>query len=119
MLGPGASGPSSTIFCLPIAPQRGSTVASSVSLAQQCTRLRGPDRVTDRRIRRIGVPIRVGHGVEVIQITKELVEAVHAGQIFVQIAEMVLAELSGRVAHSFKRGGDGRACAGSPTSAPA
>src|SRR6516225_8841700 len=42
MSGYGASGPSSTIFCLPILPQRGISVASSVSVAQQCTRLRGP-----------------------------------------------------------------------------
>src|SRR5262245_53466733 len=40
--GNGGSGPSSTIFCLPILPQRGISVASSLSVAQQCTRLRGP-----------------------------------------------------------------------------
>src|SRR6516164_9628524 len=38
----GGSGPSSTIFCLPTRPQRGISVGSSVSVAQQCTRLRGP-----------------------------------------------------------------------------
>src|SRR5262245_45146622 len=42
MSGYGASGPSSTIFCLPILPQRGCSVGSSVSVAQLCTRLRGP-----------------------------------------------------------------------------
>src|SRR5215510_2895757 len=42
MSGNGGSGPSSWIFCLPTLPQRGITVASSVSVAQQCTRLRGP-----------------------------------------------------------------------------
>ena len=42
MSGNGGSGPSSTIFCLPTLPQRGITVGSSVSVAQQCTRLRGP-----------------------------------------------------------------------------
>ena len=42
MSGNGAKGPSSTIFCLPTLPQRGCSVASSVSVAQQCTRLRGP-----------------------------------------------------------------------------
>src|SRR5437667_86055 len=36
------SGPSFTTLCLPTLPHRGSTVASSVSVAQQCTRLRGP-----------------------------------------------------------------------------
>src|SRR5262245_30053225 len=42
MSGNGGSGPSSTTFCLPILPQRGISVGSSVSVAQQCTRLRGP-----------------------------------------------------------------------------
>src|SRR5262249_36581239 len=42
MSGYGGSGPSSTTFCLPTLPQRGCTVSSSLSVAQQCTRLRGP-----------------------------------------------------------------------------
>ena len=42
MFGNGANGPSSTIFCLPTLPQRGISVGSSTSVAQQCTRLRGP-----------------------------------------------------------------------------
>src|SRR4029079_865884 len=42
MSGNGGSGPSSWIFCLPTFPQRGITVESSVSCAQQCTKLRGP-----------------------------------------------------------------------------
>ena len=41
-VGNGANGPSSTIFCLPIFPQRGCSVGSSTSVAQQCTRSRGP-----------------------------------------------------------------------------
>ena len=53
------------------------------------------DGITDRWVRRVRVPVRVGHGVEVVQVAKELIEAVHAGKVFVQIAEMVLAELSG------------------------
>src|SRR5215471_12083946 len=40
--GNGGSGPSSTTFCLPTLPQRGMSVESSLSVAQQCTRLRGP-----------------------------------------------------------------------------
>src|SRR6476620_9462222 len=39
----GGSGPSSSTFCLPILPQRGISVLSSMSVAQQWTRLRGPD----------------------------------------------------------------------------
>ena len=67
----------------------------------------GPDSVSDGWVRRIGVPIRVGHGVEVIQIAEELVEAVHAGKIFVQVAEMILAKLAGGVAHRLERRSDG------------
>src|SRR5262245_13663268 len=40
--GCGGSGPSSWIFCLPILPQRGISVASSLSVAQPCSTLRGP-----------------------------------------------------------------------------
>ena len=46
-------------------------------------------------------PIRVGHGVEVVQVAEEFVEAVHGGQELVQVAEVVLAELPGGVALRF------------------
>src|SRR5262249_62288175 len=42
MSGYGGSGPSSTIFCLPTLPQRGITGVSSLSVAHQGTRVRGP-----------------------------------------------------------------------------
>src|SRR5262249_50655460 len=42
MSGNGGSGPSSTIRCLPIFPQRGISVGSSVSVAKLWIRLRGP-----------------------------------------------------------------------------
>jgi hypothetical protein len=38
----------------------------------------------------------------VIEITKELAEAVHRGQMLVAVAEMVLAELTGGVAERFR-----------------
>src|SRR5215470_8004195 len=38
----GGRGPSSSIFCLPTFPQRGISVESSLSVAQQCSTLRGP-----------------------------------------------------------------------------
>ena len=47
-------------------------------------------------------------GVEVIEVAEELVEAVHRRQEFVAIAEMVLAELSGRVALRLQQLGDRR-----------
>ena len=47
-------------------------------------------------------------GVEVIEIAEKFVEAVHGRQIFVAIAEMVLAELTGGVAERLQQFGDGR-----------
>ena len=47
---------------------------------------------------RIVVHLRLFLGVEVIEVAEELVEAVVGRQHVVEIAEMVLAELSGRVA---------------------
>ena len=47
-------------------------------------------------------------GVEVIEIAEELVEPVHGRQIFVAIAEVVLAELTGGVAERLQHFGDGR-----------
>ena len=50
----------------------------------------------------------VFHRVEVIEIAVELIEAVHRRQELVQVAQVVLAELTGGVAHRLQRGGDGR-----------
>ena len=47
-------------------------------------------------------------GVEVVEVAEELVEAVHGGQVLVAVAEVVLAELSGRVALRLESVGDGR-----------
>ena len=41
----------------------------------------------------------VFHRVEVIEVAEEFIEPMHGGQKLVQIAEMVLAELAGGVAH--------------------
>ena len=54
----------------------------------------------------------VGHlrlllGIEVVEIAEELVEAVIGRQILIAVAEMVLAELAGRIAQRLKRLGDG------------
>ena len=49
---------------------------------------------------------RVFHGVQVIQVAEEFVEAVDGGQKLVAIAQMVLAELAGGVALRLERGGN-------------
>ncbi len=46
-------------------------------------------------------------GVQVIEVAEELVEAVDGGEIFVPIAEVVLAELAGGVAERLEQLGDG------------
>jgi hypothetical protein len=61
----------------------------------------------------------VFHRVQVIQVTEELVEAVHRRQKLVFVAKVVLAELAGSAAHSFQCGGIVTACAGMPVAAPA
>ena len=104
--GTARSGPSSTIFCLPTLPQRGISVASSVSVAQQWTRLRGPYLSQIGLVDRERIPVRVRHRVEVVQVAEEFVEAVQRRQELVQVAEVVLAELAGRVALRLERGGE-------------
>ena len=60
------------------------------------------------RILRIVRMLRLVLGVEVIEVAEELVEAMHGRQEFVAVAEMVLAELSGRIALRLQQLGDGR-----------
>ena len=50
---------------------------------------------------------RIFHRIQVIQIPKKLIEAVNSRQELVQVAQMILAELTGRVAHGLKRCGNG------------
>ena len=52
-------------------------------------------------------PLRLLLGVEVIEVAEELVEAVVGRQIFVAVAEVVLAELAGGVAERLERLRDG------------
>ena len=49
---------------------------------------------------------RVFHGIQVIQIAEEFIEAVDGGQEFILVTKMVLAELAGRIALRFQHGGD-------------
>ena len=63
---------------------------------------------------------RVLHRVEVVEVAEELVEAVHGRQELVEVAEVVLAELAGGVAHAtLSAVAMVGACAGMPIVAPA
>src|ERR1044071_7428507 len=95
MLGNGASGPSSVTLCLRPGPSaacssRRRVVASGRPGVHEIAGTSLVDPVL-----RIGVPVRVRHRIEVVQVSKVLVEAVHCRRELVEIAEMVLAELSG------------------------
>ena len=46
--------------------------------------------------------------VQVVEIAKEFVETVISGQHLVAVAQMILAELTGRIAHVFEHHGNGR-----------
>jgi hypothetical protein len=50
---------------------------------------------------------RVFHSVEVIEIAEKLFKAVKCGQIFVEIAQVILSELARRVAHRLESGSNG------------
>ena len=62
----------------------------------------------ERRILGVVGQLRFFLGVQVIEVAEELVEAVHGRQVFVAVAEMVLAELAGGVAERLEHLGDGR-----------
>src|SRR3954452_5996256 len=47
------------------------------------------------------------HGVQVIEVPEEFIEAVNGGQKFIEIAQVVLAELTGSVALRFERSSNG------------
>ena len=51
---------------------------------------------------------RILHGIEVVEIAEKLIKAVQRRQVFVEVAEVVLAELPGGVAVIFERSGNGR-----------
>jgi polyhydroxyalkanoate synthase len=61
---------------------------------------------------RVVEPVRIGHRIEVVQVTEELVEAVHREEILVQVAQMVLAKLPGFVTLCLEHGGQGHGLVG-------
>ena len=69
-------------------------------------------------ILRVVVGLRLFLGVEVVEVAEELVEAMIGRQVLVAVAEVVLAELTGRVALSFSRSAIVGAQSGMPWSEP-
>src|SRR5262249_45694077 len=58
-------------------------------------------------ILRIGAPVRIGHRIEVIEVTEVFVEAMHAGKEFVQVTQMILPELASFIAERLQGSGQG------------
>ena len=54
--------------------------------------------LSERRVLRIVRIVGLFLGIEVVEVSEELIESVHGGQMLVAIAEVVLAELAGRIA---------------------
>ena len=91
-------GPVSVQRCLPMRPNRGSSVASSVSAATHFENSAWPELRPECRI--LGVVLLLGKlfGVQVVEVAEELVEAVDGRQVLVAVAQVILAELAGRIA---------------------
>ena len=68
----------------------------------------------ERWIFRIVGVLRFVLSIQMIEIAEELIEAVYGRQEFVAVAEMVLAELSGRVSLRLQKFGDRRVFSGQP-----
>ena len=65
-----------------------------------------PELGLERRIFWVIRVFRVFLGIEVIEVAEELIEAMHGRQVFIAVAEMVLAELAGGIAERLERLGD-------------
>ena len=70
--------PVSSILCLPTFPHRGSTVRSSLSVAQVCSTPRGPYFSINAEILWIEVAFRFFFGIQVVEIAIKFVEAMHS-----------------------------------------
>ena len=96
------------MVCLPTRPQRGCTVGSSLSVALHFSTPRGPNISLELGVARVVPLLGLLLGVEVVEVAEELVEAVDRRQELVLVAEVVLAELAGRVAVRLEQLGDRR-----------
>ncbi len=57
---------------------------------------------------RVSWPKRIGHRVQVIEVSEELIKAVDCREKLIQVAQVVLAELARGVTHILQHGGDRR-----------
>ena len=115
------SGPVSSIFCLPTRPQRGSlgrVVLVGGPAVQHAARAELLAELREVLRGRVVRQLRLLFGVQVVEVAEELVEAVHRRQILVAVAQVVLAELPGRVAQRLEQLRDRRVLRLQAESAP-
>ena len=108
------SGPVSSIVCLPTRPKRGSSVGSSLSAGLALQHAARAELRLELGVLRIVGVLRLVLGVEVVEVAEELVEPVDGRQELVAVAEVVLAELPGRVALRLEQVGERRVLLGEP-----
>ena len=92
------SGPVSSIFCLPTLPHFGSTVGIVDVGGRAMEHAPRPVLLLELGVLGVVIALRLLFGVQVVEIAEEFVEAVHGRQVLVVVAQVVLAELAGRVA---------------------
>src|SRR5262245_47570159 len=106
IFGNGGSGPSSMILCLPTLPHRGITVLIIRFGGKAVDEVARPVLVEVLFVHGERMPVRVRHSVQVVQVSKVLVEAVYGWQKLVQVTEVVLAKLARDIALRFQGGGE-------------
>src|ERR1041385_7466651 len=67
-----------------------------------------PEPFAEFRILRVEPVLRILLGIEVVKVAEELIKAVIGRQVLVAVAQMVLAELAGRVAERLEQFGERR-----------
>ena len=77
-----------------------------------------PEFLAEFGVLRIIGKFRLFLGIQMIEVAVELVETVGSGQKFILVAQVIFAELSGRIALGFQQLGDSRIFLLSPRSAP-
>ena len=81
---------------------------SALAVGQAVQHAARPEVLLELRVLRVVRVLGLLLRVEVVEVAEELVEAVHGRQELVLVAEVVLAELAGRVAERLEQLGDGR-----------
>ncbi len=102
------------MVCLPTRPKRGSSVGIVLVAGLALQHAARAELRLELGVLRIVGMLRLVLGVEVVEVAEELVEPVDRRQELVAVAEVVLAELAGRVALRLEQVGERRVLLGEP-----